>query len=104
MADVARTIAKQAGLPNVFHDMPIDLRHIIDDIANRADEFLAGATSRAQGRAGIEEFITLEHGDLAPDIRKKIVDGVMAVLEAEDFFGTEFRSEEHTSELQSLTN
>jgi len=70
--------------------MPSDLRHIIDDIASRADEFLAGAANRAQGRAGIEEYITLEHHELAPDDRKKVVDGVMAVLEAEDFFGTEF--------------
>src|SRR5690242_17250167 len=90
MSDGGRSIAKQAGLPNVFQDMPSDLRPIIDDIANRADEFLAGATDRKQGRAGVEEYITLEHSGLSADDRKKVVDGVMAVLEAEDFFGTEF--------------
>ena len=70
--------------------MPIDLRPIIADIADRADDFLAGASNRAQGRAGIEEYITLEHAGLAPEDRKKAVDGVMQVLEAEDFFGAEF--------------
>ena len=70
--------------------MRVDLRPIIADIADRADDFLAGAGNRAQGRAGIEEYITLEHGELSPEDRKKVVDGVMQVLESEDFFGAEF--------------
>lgn len=70
--------------------MPADLRHIIDEIARQADEFLAGATGRKQGRAGIEEFLTLEYADLSPSDRKQVVDGVMHVLEDESFFGTEF--------------
>jgi hypothetical protein len=70
--------------------MPPDLRHIINEIAREADDFLAGATDRKQGRAGIEEFLTLEHPELNPATRKQIIDGVMAVLETEDFFGTEF--------------
>ena len=70
--------------------MPADLRHIIDEIARQADESLAGATDRQQGRAGIEEFLTLEHADLSASDRKKVVDGVMHVLEEESFFGTEF--------------
>lgn len=68
----------------------MDLRHLIDDIANRADDFLAGAANRAQGRAGIEELITIEHPELNPMDRKTVVTGVMAVLEDEDFFGTEY--------------
>jgi hypothetical protein len=79
-----------ARLPTVFRHMPTDLRHIIDDIANQADDFLAGAENRKQARAGIEEFVTMEHAGLAPGDRKKVVDGVMALLEAEDFFGAEF--------------
>ncbi|MBI5768974.1 MAG: hypothetical protein HZA93_14355 [Verrucomicrobia bacterium] len=63
---------------------------IIHDIAAQADDFLADAQDRRQGRAGVEEFVTLEHPALSPVERKKVVDGVMAVLEEEDFFGTEF--------------
>ena len=70
--------------------MPADLRHIIDEIARQADDFLAGATDRKHGRAGIEEFLTLEHPELNPATRKQIIAGVMAVLEAEDLFSTEF--------------
>jgi len=66
------------------------LAHLIADIASRADDFLAGATSREQGRAGIAEYINLEHFHLTPEQRKQVTEGVMQVLEAEDFFGTEF--------------
>lgn len=70
--------------------MAADLRPIIDDIANRADDFLAGTRDRAQARAGIEEVLTMDYPELAPADRTIIVTGVMSVLEDEDFFGTEF--------------
>jgi hypothetical protein len=68
----------------------MNLRPIIDDIASQADDFLAGTTDRRHARAGIEEFITLEHPGLSPVDRKKVADGVMAALAEEDFFATEF--------------
>jgi hypothetical protein len=70
--------------------MSADLRPIIDDIANRADDFLAGAQSRNHARAGIEELITMDYPTLNPPDRTVVVTGVMSVLEDEDFFGTEF--------------
>lgn len=70
--------------------MTVDLRPIIDDIANRADDFLTGARDRAQARAGIEELITMDYPALMPADRGVVVAGVMSVLEDEDFFGTEF--------------
>jgi len=70
--------------------MAANLRPIIDEIANRADDFLAGANDRAQARAGIEEVITMDYAGLTPLDRGLVVSGVMVVLEEEDFFGTEF--------------
>ena len=70
--------------------MTVDLLPIIYDIASRADEFLSGASNRAQGRAGIEELVTMDYSALDAADRKIVVAGVMQVLEAEDFFGTEF--------------
>ena len=70
--------------------MTADLRPIIDDIANRADDFLEAARDRVQARAGIEEVITMDYPTLNPMDRKVVVTGVMSVLEDEDFFGTEF--------------
>ena len=70
--------------------MDIDLRPIIEEIAFQADDFLEGVTDRAQARAGISEMITLDYSDLTPAQRNQVTDGVMAVLEKEDFFGTEY--------------
>lgn len=70
--------------------MTPDLPPIIAEIADRADDFLAGATNRAQGRAGIEEVLTMDYPALASADRALVVAGVMSVLEEEDFFGTEY--------------
>jgi hypothetical protein len=70
--------------------MAADLRPIIDEIADQADDFLAGARDRAQARAGISELITMDYPDLTPPDRTAVITGVMRVLEDEDFFGGEF--------------
>jgi len=70
--------------------MASDLRPVIEEIADRADDFLAGAKDRAQGRAGIEEVLTMDYPGLSPLDRKQVVAGVMSTLEGDDFFGTEF--------------
>ncbi|MDP3072409.1 MAG: hypothetical protein Q8N18_19105 [Opitutaceae bacterium] len=70
--------------------MTADLRPIIDEIANRADDFLEGSPDRAHARAGIEEVITMDYPALNPLDRATVVAGVMAVLNDEDFFGIEF--------------
>ena len=70
--------------------MSADLRTIIGDIADRADDFLAGVRDRGQARAGISELITMDYGELTPGDRALVVAGVMQVLEEEDFFGGEF--------------
>jgi hypothetical protein len=70
--------------------MPADLRPIIDEIANRADDFLVGSRDRAQARAGIEEVITMDYPTLGLADRTLVTAGVMSVLEEDDFFGTEY--------------
>lgn len=70
--------------------MTADLRPIIDDIANRADDFLTGAQNRAQARAGVEEVITMDYPTLNLADRAVVITGVMSTLEDEDFFGTEY--------------
>jgi len=73
---------------------------IIGDLADRADDFLAGAKDRAQGRAGIEEAITMDYPGLAAADRAAVVQGVMAILEDEDFFGTEFVGDPFADEAE----
>lgn len=67
-----------------------DLRPIIDDIASRADDFLAGVRDRRQARAGIEELLTMDYPMVNGSDRSVVITGVMSVLEDEDFFGTEY--------------
>ncbi len=83
--------------------MAADLRPIIDEIANRADDFLAGTTDRAQARAGIEEVITMDYAGLTPLDRSLVVKGVMVVLEDGDFFGTEFAGDPFRDEDEPET-
>lgn len=64
----------------------MNLRPIINTIANQADDFLDGVTDRKEARAGIAEFITMEYPKLNADDRKTVSDHVMAVLEDENFF------------------
>lgn len=70
--------------------MAADFTPIIAEIADQADDFLAGVRDRAQARAGISEMITMDYPDLNPAERTEVIAGVMKVLEAEDFFGAEF--------------
>lgn len=64
------------------------LRALIDSIADEADDFLEGVTSRAQARAAISEVITLRAAHLNGIDRKHVTDGVMSLLEREGVFDT----------------
>lgn len=64
----------------------MDLNSIVDDIADRADDFLEGATSREQAQAGVSEMITANYPGLAGPERAEVIKGVMAILEEEGFF------------------
>jgi hypothetical protein len=66
--------------------MEHSLQAIIDRIADQADEVLAGASNRAEARAGIEEMITADFLRLSPAERARVVAAVMEVLEKEGFF------------------
>lgn len=68
----------------------MNLAAIIAEIADQADEFLKGVTDRAQTRAAIAEQINLDFFELNPVDRKTVIEGVVATLEAEEFFGIEF--------------
>ena len=68
----------------------MNLAPLIAEIADQADGFLAGVTDRAQARAGIAAQIDLDYFELDPADQKTVTEGVMATLEAEEFFGIEF--------------
>ena len=67
----------------------MDLRLLIEEIASQAEEFLAGTSDRAKARAGIAELLAADYSGLDPASRKNATEGVMAILEDEDFFGVQ---------------
>ena len=70
--------------------MPDPLNQLIAEIADQIVEFHAGAKTRANVRGSIAEFLDLEYFTLAPAERTAVTDGVMSVLEADEFFDTEY--------------
>ena len=69
----------------------MDLSSIIDEIASQADDFLASAANRREARAGIDELVNTDYPRLSPGDHKKVVEGVMAILEQEGFLETAAR-------------
>ena len=63
----------------------MNLRGVIDEIASRADDFLAGASNRKEARAGIDELINADYPQLNPAERRQVAEGVMTVLDNEGF-------------------
>jgi hypothetical protein len=68
----------------------MDLQPIISETASQAEEFLANATTRELGRAGVAEFIAAEYPHVSAADRKKVIERVIAILEYDDFFGTQY--------------
>jgi hypothetical protein len=66
----------------------MDLPSIIDEIAGRADDFLADAANRREARAGIAELLNADYPQVKPADRRKVEEAVMAILEDEGFFGS----------------
>ena len=68
----------------------MNLAALIAELADQTDGFLAGVCNRTQARTVIAEQLDLEHFELSPANRAAVSAGVMAALEAEEFFGVEF--------------
>ena len=72
----------------------MEIKSIVSDICDQADEFLAGVKKRADAKAGIEEWLTIHHLQLQPDERAVIIRHAMDVLESEEFFAMDAGSDD----------
>jgi hypothetical protein len=59
---------------------------LVEEIANRADDFLRGVTNPSEAHHAIVELLAIEHPALAAETRRQIADAVMNILRNEDFF------------------
>jgi hypothetical protein len=64
----------------------MNLHAIMDEVADAADDFLAGASNRSEARAGIAELLNADYPQLTPADKAQVIAGVMAILEEEEFF------------------
>jgi hypothetical protein len=67
----------------------MDERSIIFEICDEADDFLTGVTRPEEAKAGIEEWLTINHSQMPPVERKAVVEQAMRILRAEGFFERE---------------
>jgi hypothetical protein len=64
----------------------MDLKSIVSEICDQADDFLAGVTKRDEAKAGVAELLTIRYSKLPPADRKTVTEQVMRILEREAFF------------------
>ncbi len=67
----------------------MDQKALVAEICDQADIFLAGVTVLKEARAGIAEWLTINHPSLAPEEKKAVVAESMRILESEGFFEAE---------------
>jgi hypothetical protein len=64
----------------------MELKAIISEICDQADDFLADVMKRDEARAGIAEWLTINHVKLPPADKKAVIEQSMRILDQEGFF------------------
>jgi len=67
----------------------MELKAIVSEICDEADDFLAGVTRPDEARAGIAEWLTINHVKLPPGDRKAVIEQSLRILSSEGFFDRE---------------
>jgi hypothetical protein len=64
----------------------MDVKSIVNQICDEADDFLAGVGRRDEAKAGIAEWLTMHHVRLPAAEKKAVIEQAMRVLDNESFF------------------
>ena len=64
----------------------MELKSIVSEICDQADDFLAGVSRRDEAKAGIAEWLTINHVKLPPADKKAVIDQSMRIIDSEGFF------------------
>lgn len=64
----------------------MDLKAIINAVADEADDLLAGVPKKADARVIILDYLADNHPDLSPGDSARVTSGVLALLDQEGFF------------------
>ena len=71
----------------------MNVQDIINAAADDADDFLAGISSMTEARPAIREYLQSNYPGLPAPDQERIVAGVLAILEEEEFFQAAGRNE-----------
>ena len=72
--------------PPLVYTAAMDIRSIVSEICDEADDFLAGVTRLDEAKAGIAEWLTIRYSMLTPADRRAVIDQAMRILSSEGFF------------------
>lgn len=64
----------------------MELKAIVSEICDEADGFLASVTRPDEAKAGIAEWLTINHVKLPPADQKAVVEQSLRILSSEGFF------------------
>jgi len=64
----------------------MDIKSVVSEVSDQADEFLADVTRRDEARAGIAEWLTIHYSMMAPADKKAVIEQTMHLLGNEGFF------------------
>lgn len=64
----------------------MELKAIVSEICDEADDFLAGVTRPDEAKAGIAEWLTINHVKLPPADRNAVIEQALRILKSEGFF------------------
>lgn len=67
----------------------MDLKSIVSGSSDQADDFLAGVRKRDEVKAGMAEWLTINHVKLPPADKKAVIEQVMRILNNKGFFERE---------------
>jgi hypothetical protein len=64
----------------------MDLKAIINTVADEADDFLAGISSKPEARTAILTYLSDRYPDLSPGDSARVTSGLLSLLDNEGFF------------------
>jgi hypothetical protein len=64
----------------------MDLKAIINAVADEADDFLVGISSKSEARTAILAYLSDNYPDLNPGDSARVTSGLLSILDNEGFF------------------
>ncbi|WP_221028805.1 hypothetical protein [Actomonas aquatica] len=68
----------------------MNLNRLVDEVADNADSFLSDVVGRKETRDAVADHVQENYPDLSRKEQTVVINGVLEILEGEDFFGSDY--------------